>query len=194
MARNFAEVARRGRITGDFAKLQQWQKMFEKSPEVLSVVSASAAEEIIGKIKDGFRETKDPYGARWTPKKVPDGRKTLSGKTGNLKGGWHYQRADKGGFVVSPGVGYAAFHQSGAKRMAARKMVPDGRGLPAAWSKALKKTAEEALRKHFEGRGSFSLGIKTGGGGGGGLIAGLKRRLSVKAIIRRAMKAVSGDE
>ncbi len=193
MARNFSEVARRGRITGDFGKLAAWQKLFDATPELLEAISASGAEELISKVKDGFRETTDPYGKAWARKKIRDGRKVLSGKTGNLKGGWHYRRANKGGFVISPGVGYAAFHQSGTKKMVARKMVPDSRGLPPEWAKALEEVADEALKAHFK---TEKDSVKKGGPGLSFLaykIIGLKRRLNIKSLIRKLANAASDE-
>lgn len=193
MARNFSDVAKRGRITGDFGKLAAWQKLFEATPEVLDAISAGGADEMIGLIKDGFRAETDPSGKPWARKKVRDGRKILSGKTSNLKGGWHYRRADKGGFVISPGVSYATYHQTGTKRMVARKMVPDGK-LPPAWSKALEEVATEALKAHFTTEKADTGGSK--GSGGLGLIAykiiGIKRRLNIKALIRKLANA--GEE
>jgi phage gpG-like protein len=194
MARSFGEIQRRGHavVTGDgFAKLAAWRKLFEATPELLEAISVSGAEEMISLVKDGFRDETDPYGKKWARKKKKNGRKILSGKTSRLKGGWHYKRADKGGFTISPSVDYAAYHQTGTRRMVARKMVPDSRGLPREWSKKLEEVAKEALEQHFT----------TGGGGkaGGGMgfltarIAGIKRQLNIKSLIRKLANAASEE-
>lgn len=179
-------------IKGDFGKLEAWQKLFDATPEVLTAISVSGAEEFVGLVKDGFRAEKDPYGKRWARKKKPDGRKVLSGKSSNLKGGWHVVRSAGDGFTISPSVNYAAFHQSGTAKMPARKMVPDGK-LPPAWSKALEETAKDALTAHFSTDEHAARGHKSGGLS---LVAykiiGLKRRLSIKALIRKLANA--GEE
>jgi len=198
MARNFSEVASRGRITGDFGKLAGWKKLFETFPEILDAISAAGADALVGRVKDGFRKETDPYGKRWARKKKPDGRKVLSGKTSNLKGGWHYQRTDRGGFTISPGVGYAQYHQTGApsRNMPARKMVPDssGGGLPPEWSQDLEETANEIIKAHLSSAG--------GGSSSGGTmlpwfiknqITALKRQLNIKALIRKLSNAASDE-
>jgi phage gpG-like protein len=156
---------------GDKA-LADFKRAIETSPQVLDSISRNLAEETVGLIKDGFRREADPYGGRWKPKKIADGRKVLSGKTSRLKGGWHVASADRRGFVVAPAVDYATYHQSGTRKMAARPMLPDGRGIPDSWQDAWEGIISDVLSHHFR---------KVGSG---------KRRINVKALVRKVMRAV----
>lgn len=163
-----------------------WQALFDAAPDVLTQISVGGAEELLSLTKDRFRTETEPGGRPWEPKKARDGRKTLSGKTSRLKGGWHVKRTASDGFTIAPSVDYATYHQTGTKRMAARKMVPEGH-LPAAYSKALEEVATEALSAYF------SPDSKPAGGGGIGFVGykiiGLKRKLNIKALIRRLANA-----
>src|SRR5690606_3991065 len=91
--------------------LDALQKLLERPEAIQDLVATSLAEESINLVKDGFRTETDPYGAKWVPKKRPDGRKTLSGKTSRLKTGWKIVRQTRGEIRVSPSVNYAAAHQ-----------------------------------------------------------------------------------
>lgn len=174
---------------GGAKKLGALEKTLEDAPDVLKAISRNSAEEVVGLIKDGFRDEKDPYGKRWKPKQIPDGRKVLSGKTSNLKGGWHVTSSSKGGFTVAPSVDYAVHHQFGAPRagIPQRMMVPSkARGLPAGWADALEEVAKEELSAHF----SLGLDLRTGPGIIEAKFAGLKRRLGIKSIVKKIVKSV----
>lgn len=170
---------------GGDKKLAGMRNATATAPDVLTVISKNAAEQLVNNVKQGFRDEKDPYGKPWKkPKKRPDGRKMLSGKTSRLKGGWHVVKASKRGFTIAPSVDYAIFHQKGTRFIDIRMMVPDGiRGLPPSWAQDINEVAEEAFELHF---GDI-------GGGGASFIThkiiGLKRRFSVEAILKRALKA-----
>lgn len=101
----------------DPKSIEALKRMLERPDAILDLVSTSLAEESIGLIKDGFRTETDPYGQKWKPKKRPDGRKTLSGKTSRLKGGWKIVRQDRHEVRVSPSVNYAAAHQDPQPRV-----------------------------------------------------------------------------
>lgn len=181
----------RSRVTGDFGKLRGWQELFENGDALMEATSRNMAEETIGLVKDGFRSETDPYGSKWAPKQAADGRKVLSGKTSRLKGGWHVVFANGGGFRIAPSVNYAAPHQSPRMgRRPRRMMVPTrSKGLPDEWSRALEDAATDTFRAYFS----------SGGGGGIGFvaakIAGVRRSLGIRMIIRRAVsRAARGDE
>lgn len=93
--------------------LEALQKVLENTDAILDLVSTSVAEEAINLIKAGFRTETDPYGRKWAEKQLPDGRKTLSGKTSRLKNGWHIAKRTTSEIVIAPGVAYAKFHQDG---------------------------------------------------------------------------------
>ena len=176
-------------VRGGDKALANFIEAVKTSPDALKDMSRQMAEESLGLVKDGFRNESDPYGKRWTPKKASDGRKTLSGKTSRLKGGWHVVKSDKGGFTVAPSVGYASYHQTGTGEpkgslMVARPMVPDRRGIPDAWQRAWEEVVEDVLTAHFSkgGRGFLA-----------GKITGLKRRLNWKSLLRKAAKSIAGE-
>jgi hypothetical protein len=182
-------------MEGDFGKLDAWNALLDNGEAFLEATSAAMAEETIELIKQGFRDETDPYKKRWKAKKRADGRKVLSGRTSRLKGGWHRQRADEGGFVVAPSVDYAAPHQSpktgkdGQLKRPRRMMVPASElGLPPAWARRYERTAQSAFKGFFS----------TSSAGGGGsfvtyAIAGVKRRLNIRSLIRRAARLAEGE-
>jgi len=168
------------RIRGDFKKLESLQALLAEAPQLLETMSRQMAEETVGLIKDQHRTETDPYGAGWQPKKVPDRRKILSGKTSRLKNGWHVSRAGKRGFTVAPSVTYAAYHQSGTRRMPVRLLVPTkAKGLPKPWSSAYRAPAVDTLREHF----------KRAKAGSGSIGSGASRVRIPMSLIRRAFRA-----
>jgi phage gpG-like protein len=183
------------RVGGDFKKVDSWAKAMGTAPGLLDQMSRQMAEEAVGLIADGFRAQSDPYGRKWRPKKVPDGRNVLVGKTANLRTGWNVTRSTRGGFTVSPSVSYAVHHQFGAPRarIPARMMFPSTKlGLPPAWRDALTDVIQEQLSAHFGGGGARNT--RTGGVGFvKGKLAGVKRRLNVAALLRKLLRNVSGE-
>lgn len=137
------------RING-MDNMQRFEKALEKAPDLLPTIAKNLAEETVGLIADEFRSERDPFGDKWAEKKIPDGRKVLSGKTSRLKK-WHRKSSGKRGFVVAATVKYAVYHQAGRRRMVARKMIPEGR-LPPRWGKAYRAAARDVIREHFNGR------------------------------------------
>lgn len=193
----------RGRVKGDFDVLEAWRRTLETAPALLTSMSASMAEETIGLITEGFRSETDPYGDTWTPKKRPDGRQTLSGKTARLRR-WHIVRSSKGGWTVAPTAAYAGAHQNPRRRpgwgqspgsltaLPQRMMIPTrSRGLPPSWAAAYRETAVDTLRTHF------AASSRAAGGGGMSFItakiAGIKRSFNAMALVRRALRAVEGN-
>lgn len=96
--------------------LEALEKLLANPDKVLDLVARSLAEESVNLIKDGFRTETDPYGEKWQPKQLADGRKTLSGKTSRLKTGWKVTRMNGREVVVSPSVEYAEYHQNPGER------------------------------------------------------------------------------
>lgn len=148
-------------LTGDFDKVDHWRRLFEKGHIAVKVTSKLQAEQMLGLVREGFRTERDPYGRRWKPKKRPDGRKVLHGKTGQLEAGWHVQKADAGGSIIAPSVRYAAPHQrprrgpDGRLKRPTRMMVPTPeRGVPARWKDRMKRAADTALRGYYGGKQS----------------------------------------
>lgn len=167
------------RFAGDFASLQRFERKIAKLPSMVVVVSRNLAEESVDLVKQGFVNQEDPYGARWKPKAIDDGRAVLTGATGQLKNGWHVATVSADGFKIAPTVSYARFHQSGTgifgpsggrirpkkakalrlgssglfarsvKGVPQRKMIPDRGQLPPVWRRHLVTVAQEVLTETF---------------------------------------------
>lgn len=182
-------------VDGDFGALEDWEKSFESADKLLGAMSRDMAEELLGLVKEGWRQQANPYGQPWKKKKRDDGRQILVGKTARLKGGWHVKRSTKRGFTIAPSVDYAGFHQTGTKFIPARHMVPTKtRGLPKEWRKALEAVALDHFAAHF-GSKRAARALRRAGGMGfiKGRIVGLKRRFNIQALLRKAVRAVSGE-
>ena len=172
--------------------------LLKNAPELLSEMSQAVGNEALGLVLEGFNRQADPYGKPWEPKKVDDGRLVLHGYTTNLKRGWKLQQTKNNMVSLSPSVSYAAVHQEGFSGMVTREgtsyqlkipqrmMIPSrAAGLPNEWMSQLKEAVEDAVK---------SYAASAGGGGAGmsilaGKMAGLKRRLNIQAIIRRAFRS-----
>lgn len=116
--------------------------------------AVAAAKETERLIAEGFREQKSPYGRRWPARKDPkSGSHPILDKTGKLKRSWSVKARGKGLLIRTTGVDYARYHQSGTKRMPARRMVPEGK-LPPKWSKLIGAHVARALGVKLR-RGGF---------------------------------------
>jgi hypothetical protein len=128
---------------------------------MLDNLGKNLAEEAVDLVIQGFQAQANPYREPWAPKKMPDGRAILTGKTSRLRRGWNRPAKKIGRYKwrIAPSVDYATYHQRGTKnkdgsvRMVARKMIPDERGLPSEWQEAFRETAVEFMRAHFSGVG-----------------------------------------
>jgi phage virion morphogenesis protein len=109
-------------------------------------VAANVGEELIELVKEGFDRQSDPSGRAWARLKVRRGR--ILQDTGRLKGGWHRTATTAASVSVGPSVKYATYHQTGTRRMVARKMVPDGE-LPRRWSVRVDRVVKEVLSEAF---------------------------------------------
>jgi phage gpG-like protein len=180
------------KASGDSKRMEEWAGALGSANQLLEAMSRNLAEESVGLIKDGFRAQADPYGKPWQPKKYDDGRAILTGRTGNLRTGWHVTKSTRGGFTVAPSVRYAVHHQFGAPRakIPKRMMVPGKGRLPQAWRDAFNESTQELLAAHFGGttrpsaKGASFITAKIGG---------LKRRFNAAALLRKVMKKVSGE-
>lgn len=140
------------RMTGDFAKFDRTIAKLSDSGGVLKAVTKNMSEEAVDLIKEGYRTETDPYGKKWKPKKAKDGRKTLSGKTSRLKGGWSVQRTDGGGFEIEASVDYGEPHQrpkkgrDGKLKRPRRIQIPTySKGMPAKWKEEILQAGLEAI-------------------------------------------------
>jgi hypothetical protein len=144
-------------LTGDFQTLERWAKEIGAlgSAKTMFRVADEMADATLGLVAQGFAQERDPYGKAWAPKKRPDGRGILRGKSGKLirfKKGSVSQR----GFRCDMGAPYGAYHQSGTSRMKARRMVPVNGRLPRSWAREYREIYIQAMRSQ--------LSAITGGG------------------------------
>jgi hypothetical protein len=88
-------------LTGDFAALTRFGERVSEmaSPRTMRALNQAMAKEAIVQARDGFREERDPYGAKWAPKVFPDGNKILR-KSEKLYGGF-ISVADENGYTIS---------------------------------------------------------------------------------------------
>jgi phage gpG-like protein len=201
--------------TGDFGVVEGWRKLFEDGDEALRLASRSMAEEMLQLTFERFRAENDPYGRRWKPKKRPDGRKTLSGKTSRLKNGWHIVRFGLDGWMIAPSVEYAAYHQKPgtktvavhpSRRVQGRSLSDIARTLGITLTedrttrprRMMVPDAERGLpreyQKAMEASAQDALSIYFDGGGS--LIPKTSARFSVRdlarRIVRKALVAANG--
>jgi len=128
---------------------------------MLVELSKQLALEAQDQVLECFETQANPYGQAWAPKKRPDGRAILTGKTSRLRNGWKAKPKRIGTYRwrISPSVPYAKWLQQGTKNkdgsvsMVSREMVPDERGFPDTWIEGFREVAAETLRAHFSGVG-----------------------------------------
>jgi hypothetical protein len=146
-------------LTGDFQKLDRWVKEIGKldSPKLRFQVADEMADATLGLVAQEFSQERDPYGKPWAPKKRPDGRMILRGKSGRLiqfrKG-----TISPNGFRCDMGAPYGTFHQKGTRRMKARMMLPKNGKLPPRWAAVYREIYVRAMRSQ--------LSAISGGGAG----------------------------
>lgn len=118
-------------VTGDFAKLDKWEKFFEAlaSDSFRADVARSSANEFRTLTAQGFEKQEDPYGNPWAPKKRPNGYKILYGPDALLrKFSVVMTAADE--FKLESFADYFRPHQNGAKRVGTNWKLPQRRMLP----------------------------------------------------------------
>lgn len=170
------------------------RSLLKDSPSVMSDMTEAMADEAVDLVAQCFAEQRNPYREPWPEKKVDDGRAILVLR-GRLRRSFKKTRLGPTSFMVSSSVEYAGAHQDpqpranwGGKRLPRRAFFPfSPRGLPKEWDKAFRDAIDASLRAHF------SLGT-FGGGGMSALaarVAGVKRSLSIRAIVERAVRSAS---
>lgn len=92
-------------------------------------------------LESEYTEGKGPNGESWAVK--ADGTPSHLQKSGAMRSGSKAIRGVSGVSVRIPKPG--GFHQSGTKRMSARKLVPDGEPLTGDWAKAAETAAHGVI-------------------------------------------------
>lgn len=121
-------------LTGNFSALERWERKLGRIGDGATrfEIADGMADAALGLVAEGFGRESDPFGGAWKPKKRPNGRAILRGKTDRLVK-WRKSFVNQHGYRINSTAPYAKFIQRGTKHMVARRMVPDGR-LPAKWS------------------------------------------------------------
>ena len=120
------------------------------SGETARTIAREAAADIQGFLNDEFASGTDPYGKAWDP--PLDGGKP-GDRTGRLKGEARAVPLGPRIQLRASGVPYARFFTRGTKKMKARAVFPDSRGIPPAWRRAIDNAARRVVaRKLRRGR------------------------------------------
>lgn len=118
--------------------------------QIPAQASREAAREIKKLIDREFREGVDPLGRRWAP--LATGELSFLFDTGKLFGSVTVRPRAGAGIQVTVDVQYASYHQTGTRRMPARKILPEAK-LPRSWELAIEKAVENSVRRKFAGTG-----------------------------------------
>lgn len=132
------------------AALQQVMRSLRQLASVPARVSADAAPVVASLLEDQFEEETDPYGEPWAEHEEATikrwGEHPILDLTGRMKG-ISVAPLSGSGIGITLGADYGRFHQTGTKFMAARRILPDNRGLPDHWVQALSDLTEQAFGK-----------------------------------------------
>ncbi len=109
-------------------------------------VAEIAVPEITKALQREFAQGADPYGRKW--RKLATGKPSHLTESGRLRKGTRAAPLPgrRAGVRILLGAKYAVFHQTGTRRMPARKILPE-RGMPAAWNVAIKRALRRAWRE-----------------------------------------------
>lgn len=139
-------------FTGNFSTLARWSNKLRdlSSPGLMFEIADNQADVSLGLVAQEFGRESDPWGNRWAPKKKPDGRPILRGETNRLVS-WRKAFVNQHGYRIESRAPYSRYHQTGTRKMVARKMVPDGR-LPPRWASELRGAAIERVNRLLKSR------------------------------------------
>ncbi len=137
------------------AALNRIAKSLRQLSRVPSQAASGAAPEIRKLLVQQFLTGTDPYGGRWaslSQATLDKGRSppplTDSGAMATLD----VQPSQGAGITITLGADYSRFHQTGTRYMPARPILPDQRGLPATWRRAIQDAADRSFERIMGGR------------------------------------------
>lgn len=124
-----------------FGKLERTLAELDQFPRRLAIAIAPA---ITKEIQREFANGQDPYGTRW--KKLKSGKPSKLTLSGKLRQGSKAtpMTGGRAGLRILLGARYAVFHQTGTRKMPARKILPE-RGMPASWRMAIERESKKLL-------------------------------------------------
>jgi phage gpG-like protein len=99
-------------------------------------------------ISNQFAKEQDPYGKKWAPKIVSNGKKILI-DTGKMRRAFRYF-AKLRTVTITNNIFYSTFHQTGTKKMAQRMIFPLKNKTSITWTKAFNKASIKELNKFFK--------------------------------------------
>lgn len=138
-------------LTGDFARLELFRRRLQAIARggAQRQLCTELANETHKLIIAGFVGKQDPYGRRWAPRRPTPAwvvrafgpmNHPLLDKSGKMIDGFRVRATATG--LRATTVSYAGFHQSGTRKMVARKLVPDSRmGMGPTWGNAYLRVA-----------------------------------------------------
>lgn len=105
----------RGSLTGDFDALIRFGDAVGKlaKPSTMTALAKDLADEALNLVQQGFVKQQDPYGRPWYPKKYPDGRRILRGKSGQLEKSFFRAYVGPDGAIITSRAFHSKFAQSG---------------------------------------------------------------------------------
>lgn len=109
-------------------------------------VAEKAAPAITKSLQQEFARGTDPYGRKW--RKLATGKPSHLTESGRLRRGTRAAPLPgrRAGVRILLGAKYAVFHQTGTRKMPARRILPQ-RGMPAEWSAAINRAMRDAVRE-----------------------------------------------
>lgn len=130
-------------MAGPFAELAQLIANVATLADKGAAAIAASTEPAIKQVLEAeYEQGRGPDGEQWARLKR-DGSPSHLQDTGAMRANTNVVRGVRGVSVSIPKPG--GFHQSGTKRMAARKLVPDGEPLPPSWESAAHDAAASTI-------------------------------------------------
>ena len=115
-------------------------------PNAIQNATRAMGDETLRLIEEGFAKQQSPDGASWAPKKRPDGRSILVGRTRRLRSGNRLVPLRRG-FIIRNNTPYASFHMTGTTRHVARPFYPTRGRIPSTWRRRWIRIIKRELLK-----------------------------------------------
>ena len=138
-------------MASDLDECLKWMGNLERTLARLDMlprrVATLAAPAITRALKRQFAQGTDPYGRKW--KRLATGKPSHLTESGRLRRGTRASPLPgrRAGVRILLGhIPIPIYHQTGTVNMPARKILPE-RGMPRAWSEALKAAARKAMQE-----------------------------------------------
>lgn len=138
-------IGLRGSGAGFASVARKFGRLADDGEDAMADAATEAAD---AQLARQYRTETGPSGAKWAPKKRPNGKPTLEA-SGDMKAGTKAERGP-GPTVLLSVPDPAQYHQSGTSRMVARPILPNG-SLEGEWQEAIDEAAHKAIHETFEG-------------------------------------------